>query len=259
MNKKRIYIISSTLLLLGLFAGVVQYMGMFDTLYAAANNPGHLWSEMECSSVFCVDTVNNRIGVGTMTPQKSFDVVGTMQMDEICLKGKCMDYLPDLSKIELVAEALMAGNAGNSFVMGDTGPIWVTSLGFKGLIGSGKNSNDCDQIGGSPYDTGSGIICRYPGSAVPSGWVQAENWQRYVGLATWGGDRCGYHLSSAPLNFENTAAYTLTRGANMGSGAGWCTQSQRGDWVEGYSRGYTNYYINTVVNPTTNRVEIGIY
>ena len=47
MNKKRIYIISSTLLLIGLFSGLVQYVGMFDALYAAAVNPGHSWSQME--------------------------------------------------------------------------------------------------------------------------------------------------------------------------------------------------------------------
>ena len=82
MNKKRIYIISSTLLLIGLFAGVIQYVGMFDALYAAATNPGHSWSQMECSTALCIDTTNNRVGVGTMTPQTTFDVNGAIKIGE---------------------------------------------------------------------------------------------------------------------------------------------------------------------------------
>jgi len=80
MNKKRIYIISSTLLLIGLFAGVVQYVGMFDALYAAAVNPGHSWSQMECSTALCIDTVNSRVGIGTKTPQANLDIAGNIKL-----------------------------------------------------------------------------------------------------------------------------------------------------------------------------------
>ena len=55
---------------------------MFDTLYAAATNPGHSWSQMECSTALCVDTVNNRVGVGTTSPQSSLDVVGSLKLGE---------------------------------------------------------------------------------------------------------------------------------------------------------------------------------
>ena len=79
MNKKRFYIVSSTLLLIGLFAGVVQYVGMFDALYAAAVNPGHSWSQMECSTALCIDTTNNRVGVGTMTPSQKLTVNGIVE------------------------------------------------------------------------------------------------------------------------------------------------------------------------------------
>jgi len=77
MNKKRIYIISSTLLLIGLFAGVVQYVGMFDALYAAAVNPGHSWSQMECNTTLCVNT---KVGIGTTNPQASLDVAGSYRI-----------------------------------------------------------------------------------------------------------------------------------------------------------------------------------
>jgi len=79
MNKKRFYIISSTLLLIGLFAGVVQYIGVIDTIYAAINNPGHSWSEMECSTALCIDTTNNRVGVGTMNPTQTLEINGNVK------------------------------------------------------------------------------------------------------------------------------------------------------------------------------------
>jgi len=82
MNKKRIYIISSTLLLIGLFAGVVQYVGMFDALYAAAVNPGHSWSQMECSDVFCVDTINGRVGIGISSPSNKLHISGNLKITE---------------------------------------------------------------------------------------------------------------------------------------------------------------------------------
>jgi len=80
MNKKRFYIISSTLLLIGLFSGVVQYIGVIDTIYAAINNPGHSWSQMECSTALCIDTANDRVGVGTTSPQASLDVAGSIKL-----------------------------------------------------------------------------------------------------------------------------------------------------------------------------------
>jgi len=82
MNKKRFYIIASTLLFVGIFAGVTQYVGMFDALYAAATNPGHSWSQMECTTDFCIDTANHKVGVGTTSPQTTFDVNGAVKIGE---------------------------------------------------------------------------------------------------------------------------------------------------------------------------------
>ena len=80
MNKKRIYIISSTLLLIGLFAGLVQYVGVFNNLYAAENNPGHLWSEMDCDSNLCINTANSRVGIGKSSPQVTLDINGDLNV-----------------------------------------------------------------------------------------------------------------------------------------------------------------------------------
>ena len=76
MNKKRFYITSSTLLLIGLFAGVVQYVGMFDALYAAATNPGHSWNQMECSTDLCVTSTG--VGIGTASPTAELHVEGNI-------------------------------------------------------------------------------------------------------------------------------------------------------------------------------------
>ena len=72
MNKQK-YLIIFIVLFLGLGFSVYQYSETFKTEVASATstvpNPGHLWSSMECNSdSLCVDTTNNRLGIGTTTP-----------------------------------------------------------------------------------------------------------------------------------------------------------------------------------------------
>ena len=76
-NQRRSLIIIAVLFV-GIVCAVGQYMGAFNAMYALATNPnpGHTWNQMECSTGLCVDTVNNRVGVGTTSPTSTLHVVG---------------------------------------------------------------------------------------------------------------------------------------------------------------------------------------
>lgn len=76
-NQRRSLIIIAVLFV-GIVCAVGQYMGAFNAMYVLATNPnpGHTWNQMECSTGLCVDTVNNRVGVGTTSPQTNLHVVG---------------------------------------------------------------------------------------------------------------------------------------------------------------------------------------
>jgi len=80
MKKQTIFTIFAVVLL-GLAFSFYQYSETFKTEVASATstvpNPGHLWSSMECNSdTLCVDTVNNRLGIGTASPGTKLDVNG---------------------------------------------------------------------------------------------------------------------------------------------------------------------------------------
>ncbi len=65
---------------------VYQYFQALETGSVSAvtvgtPDPGHAWSQMECSAdSLCVDTVNNRLGVGTNTPGEKLTVSGNLSI-----------------------------------------------------------------------------------------------------------------------------------------------------------------------------------
>jgi hypothetical protein len=125
--------------------------------------------------------------------------------------------------------------------------------------GSAHTVADCEAIGGIYYDTGAtGTICRYPGATVPTGWTQAENYQRYSG--TWGGDVCDRHKSVGPSTFSNQICTVKERGTTRIWGSRYCGSATSPNYwlATDYADDAWNVAI-TYQNPSTNRVEIGIY
>ena len=122
--------------------------------------------------------------------------------------------------------------------------------------GSTHTENNCTTIGGSVYDTDvTGTICKYSGSAVPSGWTQAANWQQYS-TTNYDGDDCNQLRSYGPILFKNSVAKKYTKGdyANWGYG---CTSWWDQDYQ--YVNKYRRYEYDTVTNTTTYRTKVGIY
>ena len=242
MNKKRFYIISSTLLLIGLFAGVVQYVGMFDALYAAAINPGHSWSQMEGNENSLIKTSNGKVLIA-----------------DLQLNG--MIYDSDGT----------AGTNGATLYKTEDGLKWDKRLTW---TGSSHTASECAMLNGTVYNTGAGTICKAPFSAAPSGWTQAANWQRIVISA---GDICGNWKNTGPTTFanqtsmtysnsdvRNTTYYTYVRTINQNLVCDGVSvpYTQYGLWAAyvPQDRRYIGFYnLTSVSNAPTYRVEIGIY
>lgn len=85
MKKQHLFIIVGVIFLGFIFA-MLQYYAALEIENVSAvtigtPNPGHRLSSLECSAdSLCVDTVNNRIGIGTNNPTKKLDVVGDVNI-----------------------------------------------------------------------------------------------------------------------------------------------------------------------------------
>ncbi|MFH1326479.1 MAG: hypothetical protein ABIH48_03350 [Candidatus Falkowbacteria bacterium] len=135
---------------------------------------------------------------------------------------------------------------------------------------SGATHTDlqCDQAGGTIYNSGSGTICKFSSASCPGGWTQAGNWQSYSG--NWGsyteGDECGHWADIYPSSFSNQTATDYERTGDIREGrclhgcvtdAGW--QETAPYDCSDTGRDYVWYFwdMNITTNPITNRVEIG--
>ena len=84
--KKQHLIIFFCLFLVGFIAGIYQYVitfraGDVSAVTVSTPDPGHTWSSMECSAdSLCIDTVNNRLGIGTNTPSEKLTVGGNLSI-----------------------------------------------------------------------------------------------------------------------------------------------------------------------------------
>jgi len=81
MKKQHLFIVSA-IVFLGLIFSTYQYYQALKTEDVSAvtvgtPNPGHSLSGLECSAdSLCIDTVNNRVGIGTNNPAYKLDVTG---------------------------------------------------------------------------------------------------------------------------------------------------------------------------------------
>ena len=85
MKKQHLFIILAVVLL-GFVFGIIQYYQALKTEDVSAvtvgiPNPGHSLAQLECSAdSLCVDTTNNRVGIGTNNPTKKLDVTGDVNI-----------------------------------------------------------------------------------------------------------------------------------------------------------------------------------
>jgi hypothetical protein len=160
------------------------------------------------------------------------------------------------------------GKASKGWIRPTIGEYFMTHKDFTEIIndplltypGSTHRESEVIALGGEVFDTGNGTIGRVPLSSVPSGWSQAENWQRYS-KSSWGGDDCGRFKSYVPTEFSNKTAYINSRGAWWANDSFIDCSIADSKWhVEAPNDpGVTLYWVNREYNTPLNRVEIGIY
>jgi uncharacterized protein (TIGR02145 family) len=83
-KKQRRFFIITTIIIISFIVILGQYLGSFNVneVLAVDPNPQHSWSQMECNTDLCVDSTNNRIGIGTISPSETLHVVGGFKVGD---------------------------------------------------------------------------------------------------------------------------------------------------------------------------------
>ncbi|MDD3901954.1 MAG: hypothetical protein PHX22_12090 [Dysgonamonadaceae bacterium] len=172
-------------------------MGMFDTLYAAASNPGHSWSEMDCDDTLCI-TEDKNIGVGTMTPSQKLEINGNIK-----LGGEEPTYTISNIKDPTNASDLATKN----YIDREIAKVGVMVSGTLPLVHSDHTQKDCVDSGGVPVDSSTELKqCKFVASTCPTGWTANENWTTTESSLVYHQSKCtDYHddecFAWAPLDY----------------------------------------------------------
>ncbi len=211
--KKKHLVILSCLLLIGFVAGICQYVLTFKAENVSAvtvgtPDPGHAWSQMECSAdSLCVDTVNNRLGVGTASPAYKLDVAGSIRATgDVCNgTGNCLSALATLTNACGGAATTYAYSAtaysGTFCVMGTSTPA-SPSFPAQGA----STTWTCPVTSGSP------VSCTATRSAAPVNGVCGTKTGKYASSTPTGTEAC-----TAGTIYGMTGSYSWTcAGSNGG-------------------------------------------
>jgi hypothetical protein len=174
-----------------------------------------------------------------------------------------MRYLSNLYKATFKK---IRGKAYKGWIRPTIGEFFMTHKDFTEVTsdplltypGSTHRESEVIALGGEVFDTGNGTIGKVPLSSVPSGWSQAENWQRYS-RSSWGGDPCGNHDSTASTTWGNNLAILRYPSSYNGRKYWTCSYTYRMYWLESAGPQVDVYSVGTSQNPENYRVEIGIY
>jgi|GEM_PF-667601 len=149
------------------------------------------------------------------------------------------------------------------------------SLVFLSYPGSTHTGKECQDLGGSIYDSGNGMICKLPKNSCPGGWQQAANWQQYSSGA-FSGDYCGRFMGSAPIIWKNEMSVkyssetfsSCTYYSPYNDCVNFPTDRWAGMTVTVYQSGGTDIYgeryryscpVITSYNVNENRIQIGCF
>jgi len=222
MDKK--FILFITITLLAFSFSVYQYTKELGTdITRAAGikpNPGHLWSEMECSSDLCVN--NGKIGMGTESPSKKLEVNGDILASgtgDVCNgSGKC---LSSVFQTNVIAGTNPTCPTGQTMIMKAYNGSWytadnasitswnkvtcgvvLTSDGTSLLVNGNHTRKNCTDNSGTVASDGTYDMCRFNLASCPSGWTQYGNWSTTIaGIGTSPSFNCsdsGDHPAVSP-------------------------------------------------------------
>ncbi|MFA5318394.1 MAG: hypothetical protein WC323_02880, partial [Patescibacteria group bacterium] len=121
---------------------------------------------------------------------------------------------------------------------------------------STHSETECTNLGGTVFNTGSRTACEFSSPNCPSGWTQADSWQRYASWS-WGGDSCGRWTSSGWAgSLDNSSSSCVTPGPYIIGNTYNCTEN-----TDKWHTEYLGQLFSVIVssNCSTNRVGIGCY
>ena len=140
----------------------------------------------------------------------------------------------------------------NNVLMSNNKPIMYGSP-MLTYIGATHTEQDVIDAGGTVYDTGNGTIGHFNQADPPSGWVQADNWNAYIGSTS---DACK-SFNYTPILFSNIRGFQIIAGSYVGT-AQFCSEGI-GYWINyvGGSPPYRRLTLSTSFLNSTGRTEIG--
>jgi hypothetical protein len=171
--KKQYLIIIFSIMAIGLVTGIYQYVQFFQAEMVGAYNttkpnPGHSWSEIQCTEGLCV-TTDNKVGIGTDAPAQKLSVVGVIESTSGGFK------FPDGTTQTTKTLAGATGPAGATGATGPQGPQGISGVsaglacvtiscgacpdGYT-VVGCGGTANMGGAAGGSSFTvSGNGCSC----------------------------------------------------------------------------------------------------
>jgi len=201
------------LLSISLFSLLYFYISSLksDNVFAVSigtHNPGHLWSEMECSNAICIDVANNRIGIGGKNePTEALDVNGSIKVSgDVCnSSGSCLGN----SLGNLIFDGV-CGFAEKSIF---TPTELFCSIGYPSSVSGGTNgpwSWTCSGLGGGRTDNcstsvGGGLLTGQSGCVVTvNGAEKTISFSNGQAAFHWGG------FAATNYAFTKTSYVTIT-------------------------------------------------
>jgi hypothetical protein len=154
--QKRYWFVIFSLILFFLFVEVVDYVKIAKQIDLASAtsiipNPGHAWSEIECNSdSLCVDTINNRLGIGTASPNEKLEVSGNIKLSGVTPTYKVTNVAAPTATSDVATKAYVDAASGSSYgtcyLINDASSGVSCSAGYISLV-------SVDSIGRFAFDS----------------------------------------------------------------------------------------------------------
>lgn len=178
-----------TIFLILFFAGVIigqmyfELKADFISADYSTSKPanGHSWAEMECTEGLCIDSANDRVGIGVSNPAYKLDIVGSVH---------ATGDISSAGNINSAGTIVSSGNISSSGtitaatdVCNGAGACLSQISNFvasQPLINNVHNYSACTAAGGEVVSVGASYpLCRFNAASCPSGWTQYQNWATY--------------------------------------------------------------------------------
>ncbi|MDD4074419.1 MAG: hypothetical protein PHU17_02785 [Candidatus Pacebacteria bacterium] len=251
--KKNNIIILSLFIFLTLGIVLFNYANQLTSLIAeaVAPNPGHSWSELECTNDLCVTSTG--VGIGTLNPTAKLHVNGLIIQDGAITTSSPLGTVATIGYVQSVIEqdveavplywrtgSTSACDSGDKLIYSESlvklcGKVQLPANAlYQGSLSYPHTETDCTASGGTLITssgavatTGNGYFCRFNSSSCPSGWIRYGNWSKTTNST----GSCANYSNSTPYSYSyyNTGSHNWGNVATEGVSWSQCS-SFSGTW-----------------------------